>query len=62
MQQIYKTCIHQNKNAGYAAFHVDHEIPLKGKYVSGLHVETNLRIIPAVENLKKGRRHVDDRK
>lgn len=39
---------------------VDHIIPLRGKFVSGLHVETNLRIIPKSLNCKKGNRnHVD---
>lgn len=33
--------------------HVDHVIPLQGKLVSGLHVENNLAIIPAVENKQK---------
>lgn len=33
--------------------HVDHEIPLGGKNVCGLHVHQNLRIIPSSENIKK---------
>ena len=32
---------------------VDHEIPLQGKLVSGLHVETNFRITPLIANQSK---------
>jgi hypothetical protein len=38
--------------------HVDHDIPLKHPLVCGLHVEHNLRVIPAVENQSKGNRLV----
>jgi hypothetical protein len=37
-------------------WHVDHIIPLRGQRVSGLHTHHNLRVIPAVENMKKGNR------
>ena len=34
-------------------FHVDHIIPMQGKLVSGLDVETNLQLLPAHENQAK---------
>lgn len=38
-------------------WHVDHIVPLNGRNVSGLHVVTNLQVIPGSENSRKGNRY-----
>lgn len=35
---------------------VDHMVPLQSKIVCGLHVHTNIQVIPKIENIKKGNR------
>lgn len=37
-------------------WHVDHIVPLVNKFVSGLHIWSNLQVIPKVLNLIKGNR------
>lgn len=37
--------------------HVDHIYPLRGVSVCGLHVQSNLRVIPWFDNIAKGDKH-----
>lgn len=58
IREAYELALLRTKMLGFP-WHVDHVIPLQGKHVSGLHVPTNLCVIPAVVNLRKGNRHAE---
>jgi hypothetical protein len=49
---MYKKAVDLQKITGNS-YHVDHIYPLTNPYMCGLHVETNLCILPGKENLKK---------
>lgn len=53
IEELYKLSDRLSKCLGIP-HHVDHIIPLQGKLVSGLHIFSNLRVIPATINLRKG--------
>lgn len=55
--EIYDMAQRRTKATGFR-WEVDHYYPLNSKWVCGLHIETNLRVIPASINLSKGNRRV----
>jgi hypothetical protein len=53
---LYQLAAMRTRESGYD-WHVDHIIPLQGANVCGLHVPGNLRVIPALDNMRKSNLH-----
>jgi hypothetical protein len=57
--EAYALAKQRNKVTGIR-WHVDHIVPLRSKHVCGLHAHTNIRVIPAIENMRKNNKHWPD--
>lgn len=56
IEQAYELAALRTKMFGFS-WHVDHVIPLQGDIVSGLHVPTNLQVIPWMQNISKANKY-----
>jgi len=56
IEEIYHLAALRTQMFGFQ-WHVDHIIPLQGETISGLHVPNNLRVIPWLDNIKKGNKY-----
>ena len=56
IEQAYDLATLRTKMFGFS-WHVDHVLPLQGRFVSGLHVPENLQVIPGVLNVAKANKY-----
>lgn len=59
IDEIYNLAKLRSSVTGFA-WDVDHIVPIQSKLVCGLHVESNMQVIPSKENKKKSNRHWPD--
>ena len=52
IKMVYRTAHIMSSITGIK-YHVDHDHPLRGKKISGFHIETNLMVVTASENMAK---------
>ena len=57
IEQAYEIAALRTTMFGFS-WHVDHILPLQGELVSGLHVPTNLQVIPGVDNVRKANKYL----
>ena len=59
IQEFYENAANLTIETG-VRHQVDHIVPLKNKFVCGLHVEHNLRVITALDNAKKKNKFIEE--
>ena len=59
IEEAYALAQLRTQTTGFK-WHVDHVVPLQSPLVCGLHVESNLQVIPSFKNQSKGNRHWPD--